>query len=177
MQIQSRDWRATPGKELLLPSEWALLCRSSPATANSAHSVAAVVGSGEEILANRESGLMCASRVGYMPKYAPDQWCQHCVLLEGFQTPTSAEHLGLSAHPCMSQTVRFRPKRHTTGYRLLSAGMHLKSRIIYLCMHVTVEALAIRTVSNFDPKRSRGINSIAVFNPLSMLSLRKHVYM
>ena len=55
VQIQSRDWRAAPGKELLLTSEWALLCRSSPTTAISAHGVAAVVGSGEEILANRES--------------------------------------------------------------------------------------------------------------------------
>ena len=55
VQIQSRDWRAAPGKELLLTSEWALLCRSSPTTAISEHGVAAVVGRGEEILANRES--------------------------------------------------------------------------------------------------------------------------
>ena len=29
VQIQSRDWRAAPGKELLLPSAWALLTLDS----------------------------------------------------------------------------------------------------------------------------------------------------
>ena len=67
-----------------------------------------------------ELGCRCSPTRGFRTRPPTD-----------LRTPPSAEHLGLSAHPC-SQTIRFRPKRRTTGCRLLSAAMDLKSRIIYL---------------------------------------------